>query len=313
MKLEDIGEHEFINKVIRSFIGNKVLEDVFFKNGLGYKIDGFQLSYLFPFMDYYDVGWKAVTGVVSDLVYSLSQPKIIMASLGLTGKTEASEAEKLIRGIYESSLYYNAEYAGGDTNGSSSSGWIDVMGVGELVCERYNDIKEGDELVLTNPVGLTSNVFISYLNGFKIPILHEAEIKVKHPVVNIHALNVLRELCPIISYSTDVSDGVLISMYNVVKRFNVGIEVTKLPIDDKVISLMSNYGYTYLDILRYSGEEYEGLIAVRKGNSEKVISKLKSIGMRPFVVGKVTSGSNEVTYKGKRLDEAGWDNFKGWF
>ncbi len=312
MNLEDIGEHEFINKVVKSYIGNRVLEDVFFKDGVAYKIDGFQLSYLFPFMDYYDVGWKAVTGVVSDLVYSLSMPKLLMASLGLPGKMDVYDAEKLIRGIYDSSLYYNAEYVGGDTNGSSSSGWIDVAGIGHVVCDRGNEVKEGDRVILTNPVGLTSNVFISYLNGFKIPILHEAIVKVKHPVVNIHVLNVLREVCLSVSYSTDVSDGVLVSLYNVATRFNVGIEVTDLPLDEKVLSHMRNYGYTYLDLLRYSGEEYEGLLVVKKEGYDEVISKLRLIGMNPVAFGKVISG-NKVIYKGKELEKAGWDNFKGWF
>jgi len=217
-------------------------------------------------MDYYDIGWKAVTGTISDIIFSLASPNIVMASLGLSSDMEVKDAEKIIKGIYDASIYYNARYVGGDTNNSSSSGWIDVAGIGDLLCNKHPQIDTGDVIVITNKVGFTSNFFISYLSNFKIPIFHDAVVKILHPVVNTHLLRVLQRFCNVISYSTDISDGLVITLYNIIKRFGVGIKLETIPIDDKIANLLKTYGYSIFDILKFSGEEYEGIFIVKEKN-----------------------------------------------
>ncbi len=277
MKLKDLGEHNFILDIISKYLGKDINSDVFIQDNKVYKLDGVQLSYTLPFMDYYDVGWKAVTGTVSDIIFSLASPDILMTSLGLSGDMEVSDAEKIIKGIYDASIYYNAKYVGGDTNSSSSSGWIDVAGVGNLLCNEQPQIDYGDVIVITNKIGFTSNFFISYLSNFKIPIFHDSLMKISHPVVNTHLPRVLKKFCNIISYSIDISDGLIITLYNIIKRFNIGIKLEKIPIDDKIADLLKIYGFSIFDILKFSGEEYEGIFVVKEKSYEMFINSISMI------------------------------------
>jgi thiamine-monophosphate kinase len=312
MKLKDIGEHSFVLNIISKYLGKDINSDVFIQGNKVYKIDGFQLSYTLPFMDYYDIGWKAVTGTVSDLIFSLASPDIIMASLGLPGDIEVSDAEKIIKGIYDASIYYNARYVGGDINSSSSSGWIDIAGIGDLVCYEHPEIDNGDIIVITNKIGYTSNFFISYLSNFKIPIFHNSMIKVIHPVVNMHLPRVLKSFCDSISYSTDISDGLVITLYNIIRRFNVGIELDKIPIDEQIFNLLKTYGYGISDILKFSGEEYEGVFIIKEREYNRFSNLMTIIGYNPLEIGRITD-NNSLIFNNKELNETGWDNFKGWF
>ncbi|AWR94488.1 thiamine-phosphate kinase [Acidianus brierleyi] len=312
MKLKDLGEHNFISDIISKYLGKDVNSDVFIQGNKVYKLDGFQLSYTLPFMDYYDIGWKAVTGTISDIIFSLASPNIVMVSLGLSNDMEVNDAEKIIKGIYDASIYYHARYVGGDTNNSSSSGWIDVAGIGDLLCNEHPQIDKGDVIVVTNKIGFTSNFFISYLSNFKIPIFHDSLVKISHPVVNTHLPRVLQRFCGAISYSTDISDGLVITLYNIIQRFSVGIKLDRIPINDVIANMLKTYGYSIFDILKFSGEEYEGIFVVKEKNYEEFVNALSIIGYSPMEIGRV-DGSNSLIYNDKKLNETGWDNFKGWF
>jgi len=68
VKLSEIGEMEFINTVVKKILGVSKLDDVYHLDGTVYKLDGFPLSFKMDGMDTYDLGWKAVTAGISDVM-----------------------------------------------------------------------------------------------------------------------------------------------------------------------------------------------------------------------------------------------------
>ena len=312
------SEHEFINNIISKYVVfNSIRDDVYTEKGLIYKIDGFQLSYTFSFMDLYDLGWKAVISTVSDIISKGGIPSLFFSSIGIP-KSKLDKLENLIEGIADAIKYYHGKYVGGDLNSSDGSGWIDIMGIGLSTCNSNKDIDDGDVVIISNSIGYTSLVFLSYVRSWNIYLPKKVINKIRHPIVNKGIVKVIEKYCTNISYSTDVSDGLIVSLYNIVKRKNVTVELKQIPIDPEVKEMTDSLGVEIKDILKYSGEEFETLLVVRKSVVEEVMREMRKYGLNPIVIGEViknenSEGKNNVLYKGEVIENTGWDNFLGWF
>lgn len=314
MRLKDIGEHNFIRKYIMNYIDIKKLEDIYIEKNKGYKVDGFKLSYTFPFMTYYDIGWRAITAPTSDIITKGIKPNIYLVSLGLNGDLELEKVNELLKGISDAVHYYGGKYAGGDLNDSDYYGWVDVFVEGDLICNTDKQLAINDYVLIGDFIGYTTNVFISYLNKFKIPILKKSLIRIKHPIVNKSLLYFLKKYCKYIKYSTDISDGLVISLYNIINNFNVGIYISYIPIDINVAKLLiNNFNVTEMDFLKYSGEEFLPILILDKNSPIKDLLKdLKYLGYNPSIIGKIIDKSCLI-YKNTEIKITGWDNFLGWY
>ncbi len=310
--LEEFGEHEFVQKIVIKYLDEKKLTDVVYLDDLGLKIDGFRLSYTFNFMSYYDLGWKAITATVSDLVTGGIIPKYFMVSLGLKKQTDLTTAESLMKGLKDAISYYKGFLIGGDTN-DSSEGWIDVVGIGDVKCKVKYKANPEDVVIITNPIFYTSLGFNLIGKNIKIP--DKIISKIKHPIVNLSLVNIIKNHCNSISYTTDISDGLLISLYNIIQTSeNIGIRLSKLPVDEYVETLMRKYNISSEELLRYSGEDFESLLIVNKEDAQKVLDELSKYGFNPEIIGKVVRDSTgKVKIGENEVPIHGWDNFRGWF
>ncbi|AWR97212.1 thiamine-monophosphate kinase [Acidianus sulfidivorans JP7] len=314
MKLKDIGEHQFIHQYLSKYINKNLLNlDVYTDGKKMYKIDGFSFSYFFPFMDYYDLGWKSVTAVASDIISSGGNPELLMSSVGIDPNTDVEDLDLLFHGIYDASRYYGFNYIGGDTNSSINVGWIDISGIGNVICNFSANPEKGDVVIITGDLGYTSKVFISYLNNFKIKIDNNCILKIKHPIINKALSNLYSTFCNSIVTATDISDGLLVSLNSLTKRLNKIIEIIQFPINNRILAELNNYGYNTMDILKYSGEEYETLIVVKKKAVTEILDQLSYLGFNPKIVGNIGENGNKLLYNNTEIKAEGWDNFKGWY
>ncbi|TRM85732.1 thiamine-monophosphate kinase, partial [Sulfolobus sp. A20-N-G8] len=209
--------------------------------------------------------------------------------------------------------YYEGRCVGGDLNDSTCDGWIDVFVEGKVMCNIKNEIGEGDYVLLSDYIGYTTNIFLSYLNNFKIPILPKSIIKVKHPIVNKALLYFFKKYCNYIKYSTDISDGLIISLYNIVENFNFGIKINDIPIDDSVMNVLRNHNISESDIIKYSGEEFIPILILDKYSPlELILNDLKLLGYNPTIMGRIIIG-DKLIYRDSNLKITGWDNFLGWY
>jgi len=306
-----MSEHEIIKNIISKY--SYVNDDVYIdKDGFMYKIDGFQLGYTFDFMDYYDLGWKAVTAAISDVFSRGGEPKNILASIGIE-KGKISKIEEIVKGIKDACDYYHTSFVGGDLNSSTGSGWIDISVTGKTLCNtQAENVKEGDSVIITNPIGYTSLVFISYLNSWKIELSYIEKNKIKHPIINRRIASLFKNYCTSIHYSTDISDGVIISLYNIMERSHKGIKLYRMPFSDYVSNKLTEYHIKIDEVLKYSGEEFETLLVIDKKYTEEILTFMEYLGFSPIYIGEI-SNTNNLQFNDKIIKKTGWDNFTGWF
>ncbi|QKQ99848.1 thiamine-monophosphate kinase [Metallosphaera tengchongensis] len=312
MKLKEIGEHGFIKDVISRYVSTDVNLDVYVHDGIVLKVDGFPISNTLPFMDLYDIGWKAVVATFSDLISSGSVPKFILSSVGLNPELEVDEAQMLMKGIKDAADYYESSYVGGDTNSTNGSGWIDIVGCGELICHDRPKPEPGDIIFITGKLGYTTNAFLWYTSKGKVPLLNEAKQKLMHPIVNRTLIKLHKKACGVVAFSTDISDGLLVTLKKMINYLGNGVNLHQIPLIDFTQELVDNGTYGIEDILKFSGEEYETIFVVKKPNSKMFEEIAKSDGLNVIRIGEVIE-SKSITLNSKMLEIHGWDNFKGWF
>jgi thiamine-monophosphate kinase len=321
MKLKEIGEHEFIDKVIKKYLDIKKLDDVFSADGISMKVDGFPFSYKSGDITLYDLGWKGCISTVSDLISAGSVPLYFMSSIGIDEETEDSELEDILLGLSECIKYYGAKYVGGDLN-NSKIGWIDVVGIGNAILKSNLTPQKGDIIILTNPIGYTSLYFLSNYSNYNYFMLDDIKAiknkvlqRVRHPVVNKSLISLFNFFSNSIVYSTDISDGLLISLYNIHTRLNVGIELKDLGISDEIKSYLDKIdnNLDLMKLIKYGGEEFEAIIVIRPSIKEEMINYMIDLGFNPIILGEIDRETNYITFNKIHIKITGWDNFKGWF
>lgn len=313
MKLKELGEHSFIETVISKYVNSDVNLDVYRQGNVVLKIDGFPIKYTMPFMDFYDLGWKAVVAAMSDLVSYGATPLVVLSSFGLSPEIESKNAEMMIMGISDASKYYGATYGGGDTNSSEDSGWIDIAIFGNPVCNTRPKAEPGDLVYVTGELGRTTGAFLWYSSGGKFPLPLDSVIKLRHPVINRAILRAHRELCSVVALGTDVSDGILVSLNKIAHYIGHGIDIANIPLVEYIQELVDKNIVSLNEILKSGGEEYETIFVVKKETSSIFLDAMKRYGVIVKEIGRVIDSEPEIRLNSKKYEVHGWDNFKGWF
>ncbi|AWR99485.1 thiamine-phosphate kinase [Metallosphaera hakonensis] len=313
MKLRELGEHRFIEDILSQYVSSNVNLDVYEEGGIGLKIDGFPIKYTFPFMDFYDIGWKAVIAVMSDLLSYGVKPSVVLVSFGLNPDMEVDDAKRLVMGVNDASRYYGSSYGGGDTNSSTNSGWIDVSAFGNIICKERPKSAAGDLIFVTGKLGYTTSVFLWYNSGGKFPLDHESMLRLKHPIVNRALLKVHQKLCDTISLGTDISDGIMVSLDKIARYVGYGIKLDYLPLTPHIKAMIDNKVITLEDVLKISGEEYETIFVVKKEKVSQFLEVINKIGIEIIKIGELVDNYPQVSIGPTKQEIHGWDNFKGWF
>lgn len=320
MKLHEIGEHEAV-KIILNLIDEvspgKNDDAHMFHNGLLLKIDGFALhNSMLPWNTYYDMGWKAITMVTSDLVSKGSKPIAFTASIGIDPFNDIKNLIDIVRGLRDSAHNYNSKFIGGDTNSSQKDTWIDVAGVGKLVIRqpipRKNKISDGDYVITVGKYGLTGAAFHVYRNNLNWHELMKKYNRIfystKRPQVKLSVLDLIVELQEYIKASMDVSDGLAYTLWTLSEINNVAIELKDIPLDEEALDFSQEFGVNPLDLALYGGEEFNIVFIVSSRIENKILENI--IGKYDAsIIGKVRRGKG-VYYRGKIVKYIGWDHFK---
>ena len=316
--MQDIGEKKFINEIVRKYITNKLnfLDDVFYVRindvYLVLNVDGFSFSSSkYPWMDYYDIGWKAVTAGVSDLIAKNAKPLFIMVSIGLKKSTLVSDGEELLRGIRDAALYYGAEFVGGDTN-SGNDEWIDITVIGVTPNPIPLKSKDpGDYIIITGYYGITGLAH----EFFKRQLKTKEEIIITHtkrPKARYELLEIFSKFRECVKISTDVSDGLAESLYKISYLNNVNIQLTNIPIHNYVLKICEELELDPLELALKGGEEFEVIFTIKPWCLDAITNKLEELKI-PFTVGKINVLKSAGVYIGnKKLPQIVWDNFKGY-
>jgi Thiamine monophosphate kinase len=308
--LSEIGERQLVDFIRKRF--NVVDDDVYVDLALGLMLkgDGFRLDYTAGGADLYDMGWKAVTSTVSDVLSKGGKPLYALISFGLPKDLTQREAESLLVGIEDACKYYDVKVVGGDTN---EGNWIDVFVLARPFCYKPPlFVNSSVDLIITEPIGYTELIFNSEREISNNSIFSG---RLKHPLVRKELINVFEEACQSIMYSTDVSDGLLVTLNNISRRLSLEITISALPIADEVQEKLSSESMTrraeLKDFLAKGGEDYVTVLVVEPKETEHVKRILERWGFRPKTIAIGRPGKG-VFYQGSPLSPVGWDSFKGW-
>lgn len=280
-----------------------------------YAIDGFSIrSVMLPWRDYSDVGWVALTSVISDLVSKASIPYACMIALGLSCTTRLSDLMELVKGLKEASSFYKVRVLGGDTNHSHDN-WIAVSAIGFTTARRIpsrRGLKPGDYIIVTGKYGAMG--FVA-LNGFEESGKHDWVVKyTKRPIVKIEIAHVIESFYNSITASMDVSDGLGYTLDTMSKLSGSTIEIINPPLTPSELShdVCRNDPVCMLRYSLIGGEEYGVVLGVKKNDVSSVLKELQFYDIEATVVGRVRAGTPGLVYTGREIIVKRFDQFLKW-
>ncbi len=321
-KLMDIGEDSLIKRILKYVDDSKPskYDDAQLVNNSMYllKIDGFSAyNSMLPWNTYYDLGWKSVVMVVSDLIAKGGKPMSMVASIGVPPDYDVSIVEEIVKGISDATHVHKAKFIGGDVNASLSDVWIDVAGIGKLYTRfpipRRNLVPRGCYVVATGVYGLTGAAFLIHYKKLKWRELigrYENIFKAtKNPRINIDTrLSLLKELEGYVIASMDVSDGLAYTLHTLASLNNIAIRITSIPIPEEVIEFSREFHVNAIDLALYGGEEYETVFIVSNKLDRNELETILE-DHEASIIGEVAEGEG-VYFNDKRVEYKGWDHFR---
>ncbi len=318
MKIGEVGERKLIESFMKfvdmpSGVFPPFDDTVAFRAGnelLSFKIDTFVFSTDRPQgLEPYDVGWKAITAVASDMAAKAASPYLFQCSLSLPPDTDEVDAIQIERGMSEAAKAYGGALVGGDT-GEAKDGVIAVTGIGVHVngafVPRKNRLALGDLVAITGSFGYVALGLAAMMGKIKLsePILSRSIQAFKHPIARIESGLALVGLGA--KASMDSSDGLALTLHELASLNSADVEITETPADDPLMTFFKGNGIDPLPFVFYGGEEYE-LVAVFPEHVSR--EALRELGFK--VIGRVkTPGSGKITYEGNELKGEGYEHFK---
>jgi thiamine-monophosphate kinase len=312
MKLGDLGEKNFIKRILniidepRNLMkGDDAVDFKVKEVSFIIKADGFSfVSSKTPWNDYYDLGWKAVTSCISDLAVKGGRPIAVLASIGVLPSYEVEDGIKLIRAIRDASHFYSSMFLGGDTNNGE---WVDVFCIGEEAKPiSRKGANEGDPIFYIGELGLTGIAFQMMKRGKDLSSLFNKE-KVLEAIRRPKAFRLWEVNLDCIKASTDVSDGLAESLYNLAEANSLGIHLD-FELEGQTAMEAIEKGLDIKEMLFYAGEEFGYLLAVNEECSKSFKDEVELRGGKITRIGVFKGNRVEVKWKGELLERRGWDN-----
>ncbi len=244
-----------------------------------------------PGMSTRQVGWKAVTMNVSDLVAKGAKPVATLFSLAIPKDYAFEGAKELVSSLFEASRFYGAEDLGGDT-GEAEGLLIAGMAVGvarkdELM--RRDGAKPGDILAVTGDFGKTALGLKTLLKRIKAvgEVRAQAIDSVYNPRARLKEGLALAKSHGVTS-ATDSSDCLAWSLHELSDASGVGFKIEHLPITKQVSNYAKSLKLDPFDLTLYGGEEYELVMTIRGKDWLKTQSRVHAAGGRLISIGKAT-------------------------
>ncbi len=332
MKLKDIGEFGFINRIAR--LGNIRPEGVV--KGIGddcaviqVKPEEYllittdllveQVHFLTDWASPEIIGARALTANLSDIAACGGTPRDVFLSLAIPDKMEVEWLDGFYRGLTELAGQYQVNVLGGDTTSSKSDFVINIAVTGLVPSEQVllrNTAKEGDIIILTGPTGLSRagcDVLIRQQHMKSDAALAAIEAHLKpRPHIAEGRLLASSGAC---TAAIDVSDGISSDLGHLCQDSGVGAVLyeTKLPIPPELTELGKLLERDPLDWVLNGGEDYVLLAAITPAELQSVIEAAERNDWKFYPIGEFVAGRKmqllRVDGQTREIAPAGWDHF----
>jgi thiamine-monophosphate kinase len=265
-----------------------------------------------PFMTIRQMAFKSFTISVSDIASKGVAPTYYYLIIGLPKGFRREGFRELLKGWGEAVSLYGGAIMGGDTNEAPCI-TISVIAVSlsdkPPISRRGG--KPGDIVAITGFFGETYLGFKMMKNPSKIPrrVRRRVIEKVCRPVARLRegiVLNGVAEAC------TDSSDGLAISLYNLIRGGGNGILVENLPIAKDVEEALIEVGLEPFQAAFYGGEELELVAVIPVNEWNTALKKIRRAGGNLIPIGRVID-KRGVWYRREdgsvlKVLEKGWEH-----
>jgi len=256
---------------------------------------------------------KAVVATVSDFAAKGVRPKALLVSLGLTSPVKRDVVAELGRGLSQGAREYGCRIIGGDTSKSNDL-VIDCIGFGLAKSQtilRRDGAKPGDTMAVTGDFGKASA-------GLRMLLARKTRLankfaslvhSVLHPVARLEiGLKLARTRSA--SSSIDSSDGLSWSLHEIARLSQVNIVLQTIPVAPEVRVFANEQGLIPEELALFGGEEYELVLAIKKGRFESARKEIPSLRR----IGIVESGPGDVIArlggKIRKVERRGYEHFR---
>ncbi len=260
----------------------------------------------------YDIGWSIVAVNLSDIASMGGKPIALVVAIGLTRGHPIEFLEQLADGMNDCARRFETSIVGGDTKEHES---LILCGTafGEVEKDRImlrRGAKAGDLVAVTGELGRAGAGFHSIKRGMG---LKEAESVFLRPWPRVREGTALAA-SGIVTSCMDISDGISSSIFELTRCSGMTFEI-----DYSLIPKAKEVDMAFHDIERQKdlvlnfGDDFELLFTVKREEAERLAQLSKEIGTPLTVVGKVTSGEENILIdngKREKLENLGYEHFK---
>jgi thiamine-monophosphate kinase len=323
--MKDIGERDFLQK-IANLVDNPVLDfnddasAIHISDDIILVINADMLvkkTDVLPGMSSNQIGRKAVTMSVSDIIAKGVKPIGCLASVAFPKDLEIETANAIIEGIKEQCAEYEAKYLGGDLN-EGDDVIIDIVSFGtcsEKTLIPRVGVESGDILYTTGYFGLTQLGFMYTLQAKEISNKLKGIVldSVYRPKAKIEYLSLLQTTD--VKICMDSSDGLIITLTDLSKLNKMGIEISNVPIHPEIIAFVKKNDLNPLDCVFDGGEEFNLVFAISPENEQFLVEEAQKQNLLLIKLGYFTDGFEGIKithdeYKGFNLSTKGYEHFK---
>ena len=300
MKLKDLGEFNFINRINKAVkLSGRVIKGIGDDAAvLKYKKDKYLLFTTDMLIEgrHFNkgarpelVGKKSLSCNISDIAAMGGVPKFAVISIGLPGSMDLKYADGLYKGIRKVAGKFGVDLVGGDTVGSGKV-IINIALLGEV--EKGNltlrsGAKENDIIFVTGNIG--GSIKLRHLDF--APRLKEARFLVKNFKIN---------------SMIDASDGLLADLGHILEESNKGASIC-----EKAIPVSRNAAG--FDSAVRDGEDFELIFTLPKQHAD-ILEKAWPFKTRLSRIGQIRSGRKGFSLvrksgKSEEIKPAGFTHF----
>jgi thiamine-monophosphate kinase len=274
-----------------------------------------------------DIGYKAAAANLSDIAAMGAQPDYLLVSLAIPPSQNASEIQRLYRGLMSACRPCGVELIGGDTSASRHGLFLNIVLIGSVPVGRAltrDGAQVGDLLYTTGTIGdsLAGLQLLSARQGTKGSVLgsvnRSAQGLIRRHLRPTPRLGIGQALSRqrLATSAIDLSDGLSGDIRHICEQSHVGVEINidALPISSALRDYAGMNHVDPIDMALQGGEDYELLFTAAPRHRKKVEQLGRPIECRLSCIGIIKPLSYGLRTKDqsggiRRLPRLGYQHF----
>jgi thiamine-monophosphate kinase len=334
MKLKDIGEFGFIEKISRGCLirPDNIIKAIGDDAAAFYTDSGLvslittdllveRIHFLRDATTGFDLGYKSMAVNLSDIAAMGGTAREAFVSVAIPEDCSTDFLEDVYRGIKDLASEFNVNILGGDTTLSIVDLIINISVTGSVPREELllrNAAQHGDIIFSTGFLGDSRAGLHLILNNIPTDTKELKELFNSH-ILPRPFLSEGRFLAAQagVHAAIDVSDGLSSDIGHIAKESNVGVSLfaEKFPVSENLIYFCNRFDFNPVEFALAGGEDYTLLCTISPEKSDEVARKyLKTFNNPLYPIGKITDpGKMEIidsSGRAKGFKPEGWDHFK---